>query len=152
MTATFSANKTIVVTLLLATVHGCAAAQQSPLFVGLAAARVAEPVKVSSVLRDLGLDSGKHCRSDIAALNVDEQAEMMAALSGGAVSLGDRSRLRRLVESEARAMIELVSGGSPGQSLADVDELNQSFSRRLQGDPEDKGSVSGGAPKNSPGA
>ena len=118
---------------LIVAVPECAATRQSPLFVGLTTARVSEPVKVSNVLRDLSLDSVNHWHADIASLNLDEKAEMIVALQGNGIALGDRSRLRRFIDSEERAVIDLIP------RPADV------FPRRLQGNSEDKGSVSGGA-------
>jgi hypothetical protein len=101
------------------------AKQQTPLHAGLTVARVAEPAKVAQVLRELRLDSASHYRGDLAALNSDEHAEMVAALQGGGIALGDRSRLRLWVESTE-------AGGDHRIWLKPRQRLSSTYPRRLQ--------------------
>ena len=108
-----------------------AAAQQTSLQLDLAVARIAEPAKVAAVLSDLRLDSLAHWRVDLAALSLNEQAEMLTALEGGAVALGDRSRLRVWASS-----IHVGKKQSPPETY--ISDL----SRRLQGDAEQKQAAS----------
>ena len=102
--------------------YAAVAAQQTSLHAGLTVARVAEPAKVAKVLRELSLDSFTHWRTDLAALSSGEHAEMAAALEGGRVTLGDRSRLRMWLD--------------PGKDHSPPETYGNDLPRRLQSESE----------------
>ena len=80
----------------------------------LGAAGLEDAAGVAQELKDLGLSQ----LQDVRLLDAEEAREMMGALRGSAVSLGDRSRLRRLVTGPAELEQSLESPRSVSGALS----------------------------------
>ena len=103
------------VTAISACLHASAATMAAPqleLQPALGAAGLEDAAGVARELKSLGLSQ----LQDVRLLDAEEAREMMGALRGSAVSLGDRSRLRRVLAGPADSQ-RVVSGASDGLSV-----------------------------------
>ena len=83
-------------------------------------ARVSEPEKVTAVLRqELRLESAAH----IGRLDQEERSEMMTAMRGASVALGDRNKLRLLAtEWDREGPVPPVRCAAAGQRVRRVQD------------------------------
>ena len=99
-------------------------------------ARVSEPEKVTAVLRqELRLESAAH----VGRLDEEERSEMMTAMRGASVALGDRNKLRLLaIEWDREASVASVPGRA-GQRMRRMQDgreesvTNQQVKKQAEG-------------------
>ena len=113
------------------------APRPSTLQPALGAARLEDAAGVAQELKTLGLSQ----LQDVRLLDAGEAAEMMGALRGAAVSLGDRSRLRRMLAGPAITQRAVVGASKISTDLAESEVA--SGHRAVQ--QESAGLSSGGA-------
>jgi hypothetical protein len=73
--------------------HAPLADQAPELRAAIAGARISEPARVAGVLAELRIESAGH----LGRLDPEERSELMAAMRGAGVALGDRNKLRLLI-------------------------------------------------------
>jgi hypothetical protein len=78
-------------------------ASEDKLLAAIVGARISEPELVATALTELRLESAAHH----GRLDLEEWVEMMAAMRGAGVALGDRNKLRLLATGSESAMLVL---------------------------------------------
>jgi hypothetical protein len=92
----------------------------------IAGARISEPARVAGVLAELRIEAAGH----LGRLDLEERSELMVAMRGAGVQLGDRNKLR------------LLSQGSESFASTSDTYMPVGGSRRVQDSQNDEGSAS----------
>ena len=79
------------------------AAAEGQLLAVIVGARISEPGRVATALKELRLESAAH----IGRLDLEERYEMMAAMRGAGVALGSRNKLRLLASGSMESAVPL---------------------------------------------
>ena len=102
------------------------ASAEHKLLAAIVSARISEPERVATALKELRLESTAH----LGRLDLEERVEMMAAMRGAGVALGSRNKLRLLAIGSESAVL-LPAERDPRRTQAeDSDTSRQADVRR----------------------
>jgi hypothetical protein len=111
-----------------AQVRAAAGDAQLQLLATVGHARVSEPEQMAAVLGELRLESAAH----LGRLDQEERTEMMAAMRGAGVALGDRNKLRLLTAERHRNAAKGLSANIGSYGVRRVQQDGQEESRTNQ--------------------
>jgi acyl transferase domain-containing protein len=97
------------------------AAAEGQLLAAIVGARISEPGRVATALKELRLESTAHIRR----LNLEERYEMMVAMRGAGVALGSRNKLRLLASGSTESAVPLHGQGSRRIQAEDSGGIDQ---------------------------
>ena len=96
------------------------ASAEHKLLAAIVGARISEPGRVATALKELRLESTAH----LGRLDLEERVEMMAAMRGAGVALGSRNKLRLLAIGSESAVL-LRGERDPRRTQAEESDTNR---------------------------
>ena len=96
------------------------ASAEHKLLAAIVGARISEPERVATALKELRLESAAH----LGRLDLEERAEMMAAMRNAGIALGSRNKLR-LLATDSESAVLLPEERDPRRTQAEESDTNR---------------------------
>ena len=96
------------------------ASAEHKLLAAIVGAQISEPERVATALKELRLESAAH----LGRLDLEERAEMMAAMRNTGIALGSRNKLR-LLATDSESAVLLPEERDPRRTQAEESDTNR---------------------------